>query len=169
MVRVHVRRADLGEPVGHRCASRQEEPTLGELAQPRAQVEPEQSGESHGEVGVAVRVDGELGGLDALVTHDALDGGARLALVEHDGLGVKDAPAVADMAVHADGGGLATRVQARLPDAAAGLEAHHVGRRDRLDPRSRQSGDSACAPAPLGRPGAAAARRPPSGRVHHTR
>jgi hypothetical protein len=74
-----------------------------------------------------MRVDGQLGCFDALVPHDPLERSARLALVEHDGLRVEDSPTVAHVAVDADRRGLATRIQTGLPDAAAGLEAHHVG------------------------------------------
>lgn len=61
--RVHEARADLDECIGHGCTARQEQTSLSELAQPRAEIESEQSGERHRKVGVATRVDGQLGGL----------------------------------------------------------------------------------------------------------
>jgi hypothetical protein len=53
-----------------------------------------------------VRVDGELGGLGAFLPNDPFDGGASLALIEHDWLDVEDPPAVAHVAVDTDGAGL---------------------------------------------------------------
>ena len=108
--------------------SRHEQMALPQLAQPRAQIEAKQPRQRHREVGVAVRIDGELRDLDPLLSHDPFDGGAGLALVEHDRLGVEDPPAVAHMAVHADGGRLAPWILACLPYPPAGLQAHHVRR-----------------------------------------
>src|SRR5271156_6630043 len=77
---------------------------------------------------MAVGVDSELGDLELFVPNDTLDGSTGLALIiENESLGMKDAPAVLDMRVHADRRGLTARVETGLPDALCGLETHHVG------------------------------------------
>jgi hypothetical protein len=58
-------------------------------AQPRAQVEPQQPGQRHREVGVAMGVDRQLRGLDGLLPHNTFDGCAGLPLVEHDRLAIR--------------------------------------------------------------------------------
>ena len=55
--------------------------TLAQLAQSGTQIEPQQSRQGYREVGVAVRVDGELGGLNAFLPNDPFDGGAGLGSV----------------------------------------------------------------------------------------
>lgn len=61
--------------------------TVLEGLQARAEVEAKELGERHGEIGVAVCVDGELADIELLVADDPLDGGAGLALVvEHERL-----------------------------------------------------------------------------------
>jgi hypothetical protein len=112
---------------------------------------------------VAVGIDGELTDIELLVADDALDGGTGLALVvEHEGLRVEDAPAIADVRVETDRGCLPARIEAGLPDALGGLEAHHVGGRkigaapggrDRMAVHERQDRTAGLGePALIGRP-----------------
>ncbi len=123
--------ADLAHAVGDRAAHWQEQMPVLQRLQPRAQIEAEELGQGHREVRVAVGIDGELCDLEGLVADDALDGGTGLALlVEYERLGVEDAPAIAHVRVDADRGRLAARIEAGLPDALGGLEAHQVGGRE---------------------------------------
>ena len=84
-------------------------------------------------------IDSKLGDLDLFLANDALDGGTDLALViEDEGLGVKNAPAIADVGVHPDRRGLTARIETGLPNALRGLETHHVGGSQvRAAPRGR--------------------------------
>jgi len=93
----------------------------------RTKVKPEQLDPQHREVGEAVGVDRELTDVfDGFLTHHALDRGARLAPVQHDGLVVEEAPSVVHMGVDPDRGGTPTRVDPGLPDRTRCLQAHHV-------------------------------------------
>jgi hypothetical protein len=76
--RVDLRRTDVHELLRNCGTARQEQPALSECAQARAEVEPEQASERHAEVGIAVGVDGELGGLEAFLANDTLQRGAPL-------------------------------------------------------------------------------------------
>src|SRR3974390_2816888 len=88
---------DLAYAIWDRRAARQDQVPILERLQARAKVEAQELGERHRKVGVAVRVDGELRDVELLVADDAFDGGAGLALVvEHEGLSMEDAPALAE-------------------------------------------------------------------------
>ena len=63
----------------------------------------------------------------AVVLLDALDGDAGLSFVEHDGLVVDDAPAVAHMGVEACGVGAPAWVHTGVPQVARNVQRHHVG------------------------------------------
>jgi len=78
--------ADRLDHVGNVGPTGDVEPALFEFFEPRAQVETQQPSEHHRKIGVTVRIDGQLRGLDAFLTHDAFDGGTRLPLVEHNRL-----------------------------------------------------------------------------------
>lgn len=58
-------------------------------------------------------VDRQLRGLDPLLPHHAFEGGAGLPLVEHNGLGVEEAPTVAHVRVDAHRRGLPPRIDPR--------------------------------------------------------
>lgn len=73
-------------------------------------------------------VDGELGDILTVGADHTFDGSAGLTLVQYDRLSVEQAPAIVGMTVDAHGRGLATWIETGRPDAAAGLEAHHIGR-----------------------------------------
>ena len=125
---------------------------------------------------MAVGIDGELGDVELFVPNDALDGRARLALIVQDqGLGMEDPPAIADVRIQAHRGGLPTRVEPCLPDALGGLEAHHVGGsqigaaprgRDGMAMHEREHGTAG-----LGEPAfvCCPAHRLPDGRCGHLR
>jgi hypothetical protein len=65
--------------------------------QSRAQIKAQELGDRHGDVGVAVGIDGEERGLEPLIANHALDGGAGLALIEQDRLRIGNPPAIAHM------------------------------------------------------------------------
>jgi hypothetical protein len=64
----------------------------------------------------------------SVVLLDAFDGHACLPLVEHDGLVVEQAPAVANVGVQPRGIGAPARIHPGRPQMAAGVHGHHVGR-----------------------------------------
>jgi hypothetical protein len=57
----------------------------------------------------------------------ALNGGADLPFVEHDGLRIKDTPAISHMRIDPVRRCLATWVESRPPDSLTSLQTHHVG------------------------------------------
>src|SRR5713226_8019102 len=75
----------------------------------------------------SVRVDRQLRDLDFLLSKHALNGGAHLPFIEHDGLRIKDTPAISHMRVDPDRRCLATWIESCLPDPLSGLQTHHVG------------------------------------------
>jgi hypothetical protein len=74
-----------------------------------------------------VRVDRQLRDLDFSLSKHALNGGADLPFVEHDGLRMEDAPARQHMRVDPDGRRLAAWIESCLPNPLPGLQAHHIG------------------------------------------
>jgi hypothetical protein len=88
---------------------------------------------------MAVSIDSELRDVEFFVPNDALDGRARLALiVEDQGLGMEDPPAISNVRIESHRGSPPTRVEPSLPDTLGGLEAHHVRRGQvRTAPRAR--------------------------------
>ena len=125
---IDIRERDWSKFVGNRESPGEVELSLPEFFEPWTQIEAEQSRQCHREVGVAMRVYGQLGGLDALLAHHAFDRGTGLAFVQHDRLSVEDSPAVMNVGIDSHRGRLAPRVKPCLPDALAGFQAHHVRR-----------------------------------------
>ncbi len=77
----------------------------------------------------AVGVDGHaFDPIDMLLPQGAFDRRSRLPPVQDDRLIVKNAPLVEHMGVGADRVGAPPGVEARRPQIARRLEAHHVGR-----------------------------------------
>ena len=75
---------------------------LLEFLQPRTKIEAKQPGQCHRKVRVAVGVHCKLAGLKPFLADDAFNGHARLALIEHEGLRMEDAPAVGGADVYLD-------------------------------------------------------------------
>ena len=71
-------------------------------------------------------IHGEERGLEALIANHPLDGGACLALIEQDRLGIGNPPAISHVGVNADRGGLTARIITRQKDSLVGFQAHHV-------------------------------------------
>src|SRR5271156_1631186 len=95
---VNARTTDLLDARRDRRATWQKQVPIFECLQSRAQIESQELGECHREIGVAVGIDGELGDVQFLVPDDALDGRACLALiVQNQGLGMEDSPAISDV------------------------------------------------------------------------
>lgn len=113
----------------HLGAARHEQVALFQFLQPRAKIKAQQPGQCHRKIGVAVGVHRQLAGFKAFLTYDAFNGHASLALIEHEGLCVKDSPAVAYMGVDANGGRVAPGIKPGLPYPLGCLHAHHVRRR----------------------------------------
>ena len=106
---------------------------------------------------MAMRIDRQLSDVDLFLAHDTLDGSTGLTLIiEDEGLGVEDAPAVTDVGVQAHRGSLATWVKPGLPDPFGGLETHHVGGRQIRAPPGSGNGEAVHErehrPASLGEP-----------------
>lgn len=83
--------ADRPDPLRDDGTTWQEQVPILERLQAWTQVKSEQPCQSHRDVGVSVRIDCKLGSLKTLIAHDAFDGSAGLALVEHHGLSIGDA------------------------------------------------------------------------------
>jgi len=112
-----------------------EQVPLLQFLQPRAQVKAQKAGQCHGKVGVAMGIHSKLAGLQLFLADDTFNGHARLALVEHKGLRMEDAPAVPHVGVDADRRRITPRIQPGLPHPFGGLHAHHVrGRQIRPAP-----------------------------------
>ena len=92
---------DRAQDRGDLAPARQEQVSILQGLQARTQVKPHPSGQGHAGVGVAMGIDGELGGLETLLAHHAFDGGTVLALVEQDGLCIGDPEASARKLVDA--------------------------------------------------------------------
>ena len=84
-------RRDFGWHLG---AAWHEQVALFQFLRPWAKIKAQQPGQCHRKIGVAVGVHRQLAGFKAFLTYDAFNGHASLALIEHEGLCVKDAPAV---------------------------------------------------------------------------
>ena len=114
-----------GQPLGH------EQLALAQIPQTRAQVEAQQLDDRHGHVRDAVGIHGQQRDADAVfgavVQLDTLDGHAGLSFVQHDGLVVEQAPAVANVGVHAGSIGAPPRIHPGCPQVSAGIHGHHVG------------------------------------------
>ncbi len=103
------------------------QPAITQMRKPRAEVEAEQSRQTHGEVGVAVGINCELRHVfPAILANHSLDGGTGLSLIQEDWLIVEDAPCIADVGVHSNRRGTPTGVSASLPDRTGRFQGHHV-------------------------------------------
>src|SRR3989442_1339510 len=70
----------------------------------------------------------KLAGLQLFLADDTFNGHARLALIEHKGLRMEDAPPVFYMGVDSNGRCVAPRIKPGLPHPFGGLHGHHVRR-----------------------------------------
>src|SRR5450759_304392 len=98
-----------------------------ERLQSRTQIKARPVGKGHSKIGVAVRINRQLHNLDFLLSQHALNGGADLPFIEHDGLRIEDAPASEHMRVDPHGRCLATWIESCVPNTLSGLQTHHVG------------------------------------------
>ena len=114
--------------LGNITAAGYKQMPVAEFLEAWTQIQTDAAGDGHGDVRVAVRIDGQVRGLPPLIAHYPFDGGAGLSVVEHQGLRVGDAPSIARMRIEADGGCESTRFVAGR-QIRAGLHAHHVGGR----------------------------------------
>ncbi len=93
------------------------------------QIEAEKLREPGAEMGMAVGVDRECADRGDPLTYDALDRGTDLAAHQWQGLVVEDPPLIEHGLVHPHAIDAALRVDARIVEMFARIEAHQIGRR----------------------------------------
>src|SRR5450631_988790 len=98
-----------------------------ESFQSRTQIKALAMGKRHPEVGVPVGINSELRDVEFLVPQYALDSRPDLPFVQYEGLRMEDAPTGENMAIDTDRRSLSAWIDACLPNALSGLQAHHVG------------------------------------------
>ena len=88
-------------------------------ASPRAQIKHQQPRQSHGEIGIAVRIDSDsFKSVDPLLPHGALNGHTGLSRPQHNGLIIDNAPSIPHVLILSHAIDTPPRIDAGVPQVA---------------------------------------------------